>query len=127
VCVGETVGRVKAANDAGQPRREGAPVDQRATVFRGPHAEVELVLTVNGRTGFSHDESFASWRAEPAASWARARPAARGRPEKGPEKDPSKGIRSLKSDFKFGDEVRTDLARRAPQRQAGASKAKGSS
>ncbi len=58
------VGAVKAATDAGAAaaRRVGELIS--VHVIPRPHAEVERVLPVNGRTGLSPDESaLARWRA----------------------------------------------------------------
>ena len=65
------VGAVKAATDAGAAaaRRVGELIS--VHVIPRPHAEVERVLPVNGRTGLSPDEQ-SHCKAARAANWARA-------------------------------------------------------
>jgi hypothetical protein len=66
------VGAVKAATDAGAAaaRRVGELIS--VHVIPRPHAEVERVLPVNGRTGLSPDERSQLQGGAPVASWARA-------------------------------------------------------
>ena len=96
------VGAVKAATDAGAAaaRRVGELIS--VHVIPRPHAEVERVLPVNGRTGLSPDETCAC-KAARVDSWARAIRDDRWAPERAKrtksEQDESLSIANCHDDF----------------------------
>jgi len=95
------VGAVKAATDAGAAaaRRVGELIS--VHVIPRPHAEVERVLPVDGRTGFSPDESSQLPGGAPRSVGPGLRPTARNCQRKRPRKSQVKHCRFLIADCRL--------------------------